>query len=118
MNFNSYIVKNVEIAQTVPLSCLPFAKPLSNKGFGLFRRHAKRAFTLAETLITLTIIGVIAAMTIPTLVSKYQNIPMSLDLKKLILLFLMPWLLPCVMMRCGSIIAGEALIGMIVDQRL
>lgn len=31
-----------------------------------------RAFTLAEILITLGIIGVIAAMTIPTLVTKYQ----------------------------------------------
>ncbi len=32
-----------------------------------------KAFTLAETLITLTIIGVIAALTIPNLYSKYQK---------------------------------------------
>ena len=33
----------------------------------------KKAFTLAEVLITLTIIGVIAAITIPNLYSKYQK---------------------------------------------
>jgi len=31
------------------------------------------AFTLAEVLITLAIIGVVAAMTIPTLVANYQE---------------------------------------------
>ena len=33
----------------------------------------KSAFTLAEVLITLAIIGVVAAMTIPTLISDYQE---------------------------------------------
>jgi len=33
----------------------------------------KSAFTLAEVLITLAIIGVVAAMTIPTLISNYQE---------------------------------------------
>ena len=33
----------------------------------------KKAFTLAEVLITLGIIGIVAAMTIPTLVANYQN---------------------------------------------
>ncbi len=33
----------------------------------------KKAFTLAEVLITLAIIGVVAAMTIPTLISNYQE---------------------------------------------
>lgn len=33
----------------------------------------KSAFTLAEVLITLGIIGIVAALTIPQLVSKYQN---------------------------------------------
>lgn len=32
-----------------------------------------KAFTLAEVLITLAIIGIVAAMTIPTLVANYQN---------------------------------------------
>lgn len=33
----------------------------------------KKAFTLAEVLITLGIIGVVAAMTLPTLVGEYQK---------------------------------------------
>lgn len=33
----------------------------------------KRAFTLAEVLITLGIIGVVAAMTLPTLITKYRE---------------------------------------------
>ena len=33
----------------------------------------KRAFTLAEVLITLGIIGVVSAMTLPTLMNKTQN---------------------------------------------
>ena len=36
-------------------------------------KKVKAAFTLAEVLITLGIIGVVAAMTIPTLVQKYQE---------------------------------------------
>ena len=33
----------------------------------------KKAFTLAEVLITLGIIGIVAAMTLPTVVNKYQE---------------------------------------------
>ena len=33
----------------------------------------KNAFTLAEVLITLGIIGVVAAMTLPTLIQNHQN---------------------------------------------
>ena len=36
-------------------------------------RHSYKGFTLAEVLITLAIIGVVAAMTIPTLVANYQT---------------------------------------------
>ena len=36
-------------------------------------RKKKAAFTLAEVLITLGIIGVVAAMTLPTLIAKYQE---------------------------------------------
>ena len=35
--------------------------------------HKRAAFTLAEVLITLGIIGVVAAMTLPVLISKYQE---------------------------------------------
>ncbi len=40
------------------------------------------AFTLAETLITLVIIGVIAAITVPTLITKYQKEQTVTRLKK------------------------------------
>lgn len=37
------------------------------------KTNCKKAFTLAETLITLTIIGIIAALTLPTVVSNYRK---------------------------------------------
>ncbi len=37
------------------------------------KRYDKRAFTLAEVLITLGIIGIVAAMTIPTLISEHRK---------------------------------------------
>jgi len=43
-----------------------------------FLRAYKNAFTLAEVLITLGIIGVVAALTIPTLVNVYQEREMVL----------------------------------------
>ena len=42
----------------------------------------KFAFTLAEVLITLTIIGVIAALTIPNLIQKYQDEALKTAYKK------------------------------------
>ena len=39
----------------------------------VFSTYVKKGFTLAEVLITLGIIGIVAAVTIPTLVSKYQE---------------------------------------------
>ena len=42
----------------------------------------KVAFTLAEVLITLGIIGVVAAMTLPVLIAKYQNQVKTTRLKK------------------------------------
>ena len=57
--------------------------------FGLPRRNfisprndAKCAFTLAEVLITLAVIGVVAAMTIPTMVANYQKTQYVTQLKK------------------------------------
>ena len=40
------------------------------------------AFTLAEVLITLGIIGIVAAMTIPTLISKYRHKVLEMSFKK------------------------------------
>ena len=42
----------------------------------------KKAFTLAEILITLGIIGVVAAMTIPTLVANYRTKALKSGFKK------------------------------------
>lgn len=46
----------------------------------------KKAFTLAEVLITLGIIGIVAAMTIPALIANYQERVIVSQLKKYILL--------------------------------
>ena len=43
---------------------------------------AKSAFTLAEVLITLVIIGVVAALTIPVAISKYKKTEVETRLKK------------------------------------
>ena len=44
------------------------------EGFSLFSASQRKiAFTLAEVLITLGIIGVVAAMTLPTLIQKHNN---------------------------------------------
>ena len=48
-------------------------------------REYKKAFTLAEVLITLGIIGVVAAITIPGLITKYQKLVTVVKLKKYIL---------------------------------
>ena len=42
----------------------------------------RKAFTLAEVLITLGIIGVVAAMTLPTLINKYRSIAFETAFKK------------------------------------
>ncbi len=44
----------------------------------------KKGFTLAEILITLGIIGIVAAMTIPTLISNYKKKEYSTKIKKFI----------------------------------
>jgi len=46
------------------------------------RRGSASGFTLAEVLITLVIIGIIAAITVPTLISKYQKEQTVTKLKK------------------------------------
>lgn len=51
-----------------------------NKNLGKSQRYT--AFTLSEILITLAIIGVVAALTLPTLVSMYQKTQYVTALKK------------------------------------
>ncbi|MBR1423974.1 type II secretion system protein, partial [bacterium] len=57
---------------TPPLKRLP---SLAREGMrvGLFPVRGKAAFTLAEVLITLAVIGVVAAMTLPTLIAKINE---------------------------------------------
>ena len=43
----------------------------------------KAAFTLAEVLITLGVIGIVAAMTLPMLVAKYQKLVATTQLKRI-----------------------------------
>ena len=45
--------------------------------------EVRKAFTLAEVLITMTIIGVIAALTIPTLIKKYDEAATVSKVKKM-----------------------------------
>ena len=68
MNCHSELVS--ESYQFHPTSILPIRGGRSN------------AFTLAEVLITLVIIGVIAAITVPTLITKYQKEQTVTRLKK------------------------------------
>ena len=61
MDFNSYIASNTKASLSMALACP--RKLNHSKDFKRF------AFTLAETLITLTIIGIIAAMTVPNIIN-------------------------------------------------
>ncbi len=45
-------------------------------------KNSMRGFTLAEVLITLAIIGVVAALTIPTVILNYQKTQVTTQLKK------------------------------------
>ena len=56
-------------------------KPSHNHGLHLFLRRLA-AFTLAEVLITLGIIGVVAAMTMPSLIANYQKQQIVAQLKR------------------------------------
>ena len=49
---------------------------------GIFGNKAKPAFTMAEVLITLGIIGIIAAMTLPSLINKAERVILAQQFKK------------------------------------
>lgn len=51
-------------------------------GGGAPESSSLKGFTLAEVLITLGIIGIVAAMTLPTVMSKFQGIVLQNQLKK------------------------------------
>ena len=56
---------------------------ISKQCFGTKSGARKGAFTLAEVLITLGIIGVVAALTLPSLIQKYQDQVLENQLKKM-----------------------------------
>lgn len=78
MNFDSYIVSDTKIAKSILLG---EATNFSNKRFS-FKSLKQKAFTLAEVLITLSIIGVVAALTVPTLMSNSSNEQHVVGLRK------------------------------------
>lgn len=58
--------------------CPPPVKSSHSKDFN----HFSKGFTLSEVLITLGIIGIIAAMTLPTVINKAQNMILKNQYKK------------------------------------
>ena len=63
--------RSVAIAKSSNRSAFTLAEGATH--VGTCDNIRKNAFTLAEVLITLAIIGVVAAMTIPTLITKYEE---------------------------------------------
>ena len=61
---------------TIELQCLI---NLINWGYFIMRRNA---FTLAETLITLGVIGVVAAITMPMLIVYHRNLVLKTQFNK------------------------------------
>ena len=80
MNFNSCSFQYNAPLYSMFLHAFSCNRSNHRNLFNTKRKHT--AFTLAETLVTLTIIGVIAAITIPNLISKYQKHTYVVGLKK------------------------------------
>lgn len=81
------------------ITCSKFGGALSSHSKGLDDLcHCERSeamtcgFTLAEVLITLAIIGIVAAITIPTLLSKYQQYCLKVQFKKTYAMLQQVWL--------------------------
>lgn len=55
---------------------------IRNNG-GVVSSGTKAAFTLAEVLITLAIVGIVAALTLPSLITKYQHKQLEIGFKKI-----------------------------------
>lgn len=77
MKTTIYDSKNIPL-QTGEGRCCSRGTSRTNSGEGANRN----AFTLAEVLITLGIIGVVAALTLPTIITKYQKQETATKLKK------------------------------------
>ena len=96
-NFCGYFINNLKPVSTLAEANFLISKPKQNSKFSNFKRNflqidkkftnlsnlnQKCAFTLAEVLITLGIIGVVAAMTLPTLINQYEKKMTVVKLKK------------------------------------
>ena len=78
-----FSLPGLAIAPSVRKSATRSCKPHSSATTAaLPRMERANAFTLAEVLITLGIIGVVAAVTMPTLITKYQKKQTVTQLKK------------------------------------
>ena len=71
MNYKSEILKRAQDDTNVSKTHSKELNVLTSYRLNDFKKKA--AFTLAEVLITLAIIGIVAAMTIPTLIANYQK---------------------------------------------
>ena len=72
--------KTIQSKQTTPLGI--FASKSVSCRISKSDLHKKVAFTLAEVLITLGIIGVVAALTLPSVIHKYQTEVLKNQFKK------------------------------------
>ena len=82
-NYNSNMMNYKSEKKTVGEAHIKYAFHATHSTHITHFTYAKRAaFTLAEVLITLAIIGIVAAMTIPTLIAKYQEKVMVTKVKQ------------------------------------
>ena len=71
----------IDLSTYQPIDLRKYSLALGGRGVGRGGKR-KAAFTLAEVLITLGIIGVVAAMTIPTLMTKINHIKLKSQFKE------------------------------------
>ena len=71
-----------KVTKLIPTPTPSLIRDGKSDNISLLRRKCKAAFTLAEVLITLGIIGVVAAMTMPTTIAKFQHKALETAFKK------------------------------------
>ena len=70
---NENILPRKELSALVPQYLSNFSETVFSRFTSYFSLNRKAAFTLAEVLITLGIIGIVAAMTLPSLINEYKK---------------------------------------------
>ena len=71
-----------KVTKLIPTPTPSLIRDGKSDNISLLRRKCKAAFTLAEVLITLGIIGVVAVMTMPTIIAKFQHKALETAFKK------------------------------------